>query len=100
VPLMRAALAAPAIPQVRPSATKVDAAVSYLAGGPAAFLPVKVRHRVEPRGVSFRDYGDFHFGGEPVKEGLQQGDLVDYWSTFDPDASAADAPGAGGAAAT
>ena len=46
---MRAALAAPKAAQVRPASTKVDAAVTYLAGGPAAYLPIKVRHRIEPR---------------------------------------------------
>ncbi len=85
VPLMRAALAAPKLPQVRPAATRLDAAVSYLAGGPAAFLPVKIRHRIEPRAIAFRDYPEFRFGGEPVKEGLQHGALTDYWSSFDPD---------------
>ena len=85
VPLMRAALAAPKAAQVRPSATKVDAAVTYLAGGPAAHLPIKVRHRIEPRGISFPDYPDFQFGGETVKEGLQTGAASDYWSSYDPD---------------
>jgi len=85
VPLMRAVLAAPKEPQVRPEATRVDAAVTYLAGGPAAFLPVKVRHRVEPRAVAFADYPDFRFGGEPVKEGVEAGSVADYWASFDPD---------------
>jgi uncharacterized protein YfaS (alpha-2-macroglobulin family) len=85
VPLMRAVIAPPKAPQVRPASTKVDAAVSYLSGGPAAYLPVKVRHRVEPRAVSFADYPDFRFGGDPVKEGLQTGSVADFWAGFDPD---------------
>ena len=85
VPLMRAALAAPKAPQVRPRSTQVTAAVSYLAGGPAAYLPVKVRSRIEPRSVAFSDYPEFHFGGNAVKEGIQTGSVSDYWSTFDPD---------------
>ena len=85
VPLMRAALAAPKAAQVRPASTKVDAAVTYLSGGPAAGLPIKVRHRIEPRGVSFPDYPDFQFGGQPVKEGIQTGAMSDYFSTYDPD---------------
>ena len=95
VPLMRATLATPKAAQVRPAATRVDAAVSYLSGGPAAFLPVKVRHRIEPRGVAFRDYPEFRFGGEPVKEGLQHGALEDYWSTFEPEESESAAAPAG-----
>ncbi len=94
VPLMRAALAAPKEPQVRPAATRVDAAVTYLAGGPAAFLPVKVRHRVEPREVAFADYLDFRFGGEPVKEGLRSGSVADEWALFEPDEEAESAPSA------
>jgi uncharacterized protein YfaS (alpha-2-macroglobulin family) len=74
----------------------VDAAVTYLAGGPAALLPVKVRHRLEPRNVSFADFPDFRFGGEAVKEGRQTGDTGDYWRTFDPDTDAASGePGPG-----
>jgi uncharacterized protein YfaS (alpha-2-macroglobulin family) len=88
VPLMRAAIAPPKAPQVRPASTRVDAAVSYLSGGPAAYLPVKVRHRIEPRSVSFADYPDFRFGGDPVKEGLQTGAVADFWTNFDPDEDA------------
>jgi hypothetical protein len=85
VPLMRAQLVPPKAPQVRPAATRVDAAVTYLAGGPAAYLPVKVRHRLEPRAVAFRDYPEFRFGGEPVKEGLREANAVEFWWNFDPD---------------
>lgn len=85
VPLMRAVLAAPKQAQVRPRSVQVDAAVSYLAGGPAGDLPVKVRHRLEPRAVAFADYSEFRFGGEVVKEGVQSGAASDYWSRFDPD---------------
>lgn len=88
VPMMRAAIAVPKAPQVRPASTRVDAAVSYLSGGPAAYLPVKVRHRIEPRAVSFAGYPDFRFGGEAVKEGLQAGSVADFWSSFDPDENA------------
>ena len=85
VPLMRAVLAAPKGPLVRPEAAKLDAAVNYLSGGPAGGLPVKIRYRVDPRGVYFADYPDFNFGGLPVKEGVQTGSATDYWATFDPD---------------
>ena len=85
VPLMRAVLAQPKEPAIKPSALKLDAAVTYLSGGPAANLPVKMRYRVEQRAIDFRDYTDFQFGGKPVKEGVQQGSVDDSWSTFDPD---------------
>jgi uncharacterized protein YfaS (alpha-2-macroglobulin family) len=101
VPLMRAQLAPPKAPQVRPAAARVDAAVSYLAGGPAAYLPVKVRYRLEPRAVSFRDFPEFRFGGEPVKEGLREANAVEFWWHFDPDeGDPADPLGAPGAVAT
>ncbi|QJR15088.1 alpha-2-macroglobulin family protein [Usitatibacter palustris] len=83
VPLMRASLAAPKEAQIRATKTKVDAAVNYLAGGPASNLPVKVRHRIEPRGVGFAEYGDFMFNGEEVKEGTRSG--ADPWATYDPE---------------
>ena len=53
----------------------LDAAVTYLSGGPAPILPVKVRYRVEARGIEFADYSDFRFGGRPVKEGVVEGSL-------------------------
>ncbi len=85
VPLLRAVLAQPKEPVVKPKAVKLDAAVTYLSGGPATNLPIKVRYRVEPRPVQFPDHTDFQFGGKPVKEGIQQGSVADEWSTFDPD---------------
>jgi uncharacterized protein YfaS (alpha-2-macroglobulin family) len=63
VPLMRAVLAPPKEPLVAPASAKLDAAVTYLSGGPAGGLPVKIRHRIEPRNVSFADYADYRFGG-------------------------------------
>ena len=101
VPLMRAQLAPPKAPQVRPTSTRVDAAVSYLAGGPAAYLPVKVRYRMEPRAVSFRDYPEFRFGGDPIKEGLREANSEQFWWNFDPDeGDPADPLGSAGPVAT
>lgn len=85
VPLMRASLAAPKAPLIRPKSAKIDAAVTYLAGGPAANIPVTVRHRVEPRTASFDDFPEFSFGGEPVKEGVQTGSASDSYSLYDAD---------------
>lgn len=95
VPTMRAALAPPKAPLVRPASARIDAAVNYLSGGPAAYLPIKVRHRIEPRTVAFADYPDFRFGGEPVKEGVQTGSAADFWANFDPDEDAAPDAAAG-----
>ncbi|HEX2827960.1 MAG TPA: MG2 domain-containing protein [Burkholderiales bacterium] len=85
VPLMRAVLNPPKEPAVRPKELKLDAAVTYLSGGAAANIPVKMRYRVEQRSVDFRDYSDFQFGGKPVKEGVEKGEIEDLWATYDPD---------------
>jgi uncharacterized protein YfaS (alpha-2-macroglobulin family) len=85
VPLMRAVLAQPKEPQVKPAAVKLDAAVTYLAGGPGSNAPVKVRSRIEERAVHFPDHADYQFGGAPVKEGIEHGSLADLWNTYDPD---------------
>ncbi len=92
VPLMRAVLAPPKDPLVKPSTARIDAAVTYLSGGPASNLPVKMRYRVEERTVRFPDYPDFRFGGKPVKTGTQPSAAADAWDTFDPEESSADSP--------
>lgn len=85
VPLMRGMLAAPKEPLIKPTAVKLDAGVSYLSGGPAGGLPVKIRYRIDERGVAFADHADFRFGGTPLKEGIQTGSVADLWGSFDPD---------------
>ena len=85
IPLMKAVLAAPKAPLIRPKSAKIDAAVTYLAGGPAAGIPVTVRHRMEPRTASFEDYPEFAFGGDAVKEGVQTGSSADAFSLWDAD---------------
>lgn len=94
VPLMRAVLAGPKEPQIRPSSVKLDAAVTYLSGGPAAGQPVRERHRVEPREIAFPDYSEFRFGGAPVKVGVLTGAMADDYDTVDFDS---DNPGTTGA---
>jgi uncharacterized protein YfaS (alpha-2-macroglobulin family) len=96
VPLMRAVLAPPKAPQVRPTSTKIDAAVSYLAGGPAGAMPITVRSRVEPRSVAFEDYPDFQFGGDPVKLGVQVGSPGDSFDENEDDDSPSSEPAASG----
>jgi alpha-2-macroglobulin len=85
IPLMKAVLAAPKTALIRPKSAKIDAAVTYLAGGPAANIPVTARYRVEPRQASFEDYPEFSFGGDPVKEGVQSGSAADSYSLNDAD---------------
>jgi len=91
VPLMRATLAPPKAPLIRAKSAKIDAAVTYLAGGPAANIPVTVRHRIEPRTVSFADYPEYSFGGDAVKEGIQAGSAADAYALWEADEE--EAPG-------
>lgn len=95
VPLMRATLAPPRAPLVRPTAAKLDAAVNYLSGGPASGAAVTIRHRVEPRSASFADHPEFQFNGEVVKEGVEVSSSADRYASFDAEDEAGDADSAG-----
>lgn len=70
VPLMHASLKPPAAPVVNQRQLQVDVQLNYLAGGPAAGLPVKFRSRLEPYTMQFAQYETFRFGGERPQEGL------------------------------
>jgi alpha-2-macroglobulin len=70
VPLMHASLKPPAAPVVNQRQLQVDVQLNYLAGGPAAGLPVKFRSRLEPYTMQFAQYEAFRFGGERPQEGL------------------------------
>jgi hypothetical protein len=72
IPLMRAAIDPPVQPLVNADSVEVGVQVSYLAGGGASFLPVKLRSVVQPRTVRFPGYDEFVFSNGAVKEGLQE----------------------------
>jgi hypothetical protein len=58
-------------PLVKPQEIPFDLSVQYLAGGGAAFLPVKFRHEIKSRSVApLEGLDEFIFGNGPVKEGL------------------------------
>ncbi|MGE3772207.1 MAG: alpha-2-macroglobulin [Gammaproteobacteria bacterium] len=69
VPLLRAELQPRDLPLVRAKSLALDLQVNYLAGGPAAELPVNLRGVVEARAVSFADYPEFSFMTGNVEEG-------------------------------
>ena len=74
VPLMRAVLRAPVEPQVSPASIPLDVTVTYLSGGGAGNLPVRLRYDIQPSfGPSFDDFDDFVFSNGRVKEGLFRG---------------------------
>jgi len=70
VPLMKAVIQAPAKPLVNVRETPLDLSVSYLSGGGASLLPIRLRAEVQPKTVTFKDYEDFSFSGGPLKEGI------------------------------
>ena len=77
VPTMRAVIQPPSRPLVRPQDVTLDLFVTYLSGGGASRAPVRLRTLLEPRTPGFRDYADFTFGGEDVKEGISNPDQRD-----------------------
>lgn len=73
VPSMKAIVQGPKEPLVNADQASLDLFVSYLSGGGAAYLPVKLRTQVQPKVLSFPGYDTYHFGGEEVKPGIQNG---------------------------
>ena len=79
VPLMRAGIEAPAQPLVNAVSAQLGVQVSYLAGGSAAFAPVKLRSVVQPRTVSFPGYDEFTLANGAVREGVQADRRADWY---------------------
>ncbi len=71
VPTMKAVVQGPPGPQVRPEGVTLDLHLRYQSGGSAAGAAVKLRTATEPLSVSFADYRDFQFGGQPVSPGRE-----------------------------
>ena len=71
VPTMKAVLVPPKTPLVRAQSATVDAQVSYLAGGTAALLPVRLRGLVEPKSVRFADFEGFAIANGDVQQGVE-----------------------------
>ncbi|HOI73805.1 MAG TPA: MG2 domain-containing protein [Syntrophales bacterium] len=72
VPLMKAAVQGPREPLVNARQADVDLSVSYLSGGGAGGLAVKLRGEVRDREVSFADWEGYEFTGEPLEEGVTE----------------------------
>lgn len=72
VPLLRADVQPRELPLVARDALTLDVQVNYLAGGPAADLPVAVRGALRERAVSFPDYADYTFANGDVREGVTE----------------------------
>jgi len=72
VPLMRARLKPVGVPLVNPGDVQIDLQVSYLSGGGAGGLPVKLRTQVEPKSVAFDDFEGYNFAAGDVSEGRNE----------------------------
>ncbi len=72
IPLMKAVIQGPREPLVNTREMEVDLAVSYLSGGGAAHLPVKIRTEIQPRSIVFPDYEEVTFSNGGVKTGLEK----------------------------
>jgi alpha-2-macroglobulin len=77
VPLMKAMIQGPSEPIIQVRETFVDLAVSYLSGGGAADLPVKLRTEINPLPVHFPDYDDYTFANGRIKPGIQKTESYD-----------------------
>jgi alpha-2-macroglobulin len=79
VPLTKASVLLPGQPQVGAAAVPVDIAIQYLAGGPAAELPVMLRAQIRNRQPpKLDDFEHATFANGPVKEGIvRQSDSED-----------------------
>ncbi len=74
VPLMKAVIRAPSEPQISPASLPLDVTVTFLSGGGAGDLPVKLRYDIQPGfGPTFEDFDDFVFSNGQVREGLFRG---------------------------
>ncbi|WP_413292370.1 alpha-2-macroglobulin family protein [Bdellovibrio sp. HCB185ZH] len=72
LPLMKASIKIQGEPLIRPTEVKVDLSASYLSGGPAKDLKVKLRTSIQPGFFQPQVPGasDFTFFSEPVKTGV------------------------------
>ncbi|HEY7534490.1 MAG TPA: MG2 domain-containing protein, partial [Thermodesulfobacteriota bacterium] len=71
VPLMKGLVQFAAEPLIKPREVDVDVSVTYLSGGGASNLPVKLRGEVQPKFLpAFEGFEDFVFSNGRVKEGM------------------------------
>lgn len=71
VPLMRAYIRPPATVPPKASSVEVLVGASYLAGGAASKLPVRLRYDLRPRAMTVpREFEGYTFANGPVKSGI------------------------------
>ncbi len=73
VPLLKGIIQFPSEPLIKPKDVDVDISVSYLSGGGASNLPVKLRSEAQPRFLpTFEGFDEFLFSSGRIKEGIQK----------------------------
>jgi len=73
VPLMKGIIQFPSEALIKPKEVDVDISVSYLSGGGASNLPIKLRSEVQPRYLpTFEGFDGFQFSNGRIKEGIQR----------------------------
>ncbi|MGA3086141.1 MAG: MG2 domain-containing protein [Thermodesulfobacteriota bacterium] len=72
IPMMKAIIQGPKEPVIHTQEFEVDLLVSYLSGGGAAHLPVKLRTDLQPKSISFPDHENIIFSNGRVKPGIQK----------------------------
>lgn len=70
VPLMKAIIQGPRDPVIKAKEVEADLSISYLSGGGASGLPVKLRTEILPKFLSFPDYEEWVFSNGRVKPGI------------------------------
>ena len=96
VPLMKGIVQGPALPLIKPKEASVDLSVSYLSGGGASYLPVRLRAEIQERYVSFSDFEDYVFAGGRLQEGaVYSGEQTGYEEADAEDAETAATPASG-----
>ena len=79
VPLLKGSIQPPNVPQVRPKEIPVDVSVSYLSGGGASNLGVKVRKQIRKDSyITFQDFPEMVFSRGEVKPGRQTSENESY----------------------
>jgi len=78
VPLLKGIMRSPSAPLVAASSFPLDITVSYLSGGGAGNLPVRLRYDFQRGpGPTFEGFAEYLFSNGPVREGLTRGYLQD-----------------------
>ena len=72
LPTMKAIIQPPKDDLINPKQIQLDLFLAYINGGTASQAPVKLRTLTRHREIRFNGYDDFVFGGETIREGMDE----------------------------